>query len=70
MDKLNITGHPQTEVSRCLKRQKLLAFLVPVNRTPNNNPGNRINILSPGFISWVCGKNLVSLSFCGFGTKV
>jgi len=32
IDKLSITGHPQIEVSRCLKKQKLLTFLVPVNR--------------------------------------
>ncbi|MBE9058371.1 type I-D CRISPR-associated helicase Cas3' [Sphaerospermopsis sp. LEGE 08334] len=37
VDKLSIIGHPQTEVNRCLKRQKLLGFLVPVNRTPNNS---------------------------------
>ncbi|MBC5794671.1 type I-D CRISPR-associated helicase Cas3' [Sphaerospermopsis sp. LEGE 00249] len=37
VDKLSIVGHPQTEVNRCLKRQKLLGFLVPVNRTPNNS---------------------------------
>jgi CRISPR-associated endonuclease/helicase Cas3 len=51
VDKLNITGHPQTEVSRCLKRQKLLAFLVPVNRTPNNSHWeiSRTLYLSPTF---------------------
>ncbi|MFM7363253.1 MAG: type I-D CRISPR-associated helicase Cas3' [Cuspidothrix sp.] len=37
VDKLSIVGHPQTEVNRCLKRQKLLGFLAPVNRTPNNS---------------------------------
>ncbi|MEB3148732.1 MAG: type I-D CRISPR-associated helicase Cas3' [Sphaerospermopsis sp.] len=37
VDKLSIVGHPQAEVNRCLKRQKLLGFLVPVNRTPNNS---------------------------------
>ncbi|MFM5946633.1 MAG: type I-D CRISPR-associated helicase Cas3', partial [Dolichospermum sp.] len=51
VDKLNITGHPQTEVGRCLKRQKLLAFLVPVNRTPNNSHWeiSRTLYLSPTF---------------------
>lgn len=51
VDKLNITGHPQTEVSRCLKRQKLLAFLVPVNRSQNNSHWeiSRTLYLSPTF---------------------
>jgi CRISPR-associated endonuclease/helicase Cas3 len=51
VDKLSISGHPQTEVSRCLKRQKLLAFLVPVNRTPNNSHWeiSRTLYLSPTF---------------------
>jgi len=33
LDKLSITGHPQPEVGRCLRKQKLLTFLVPVNRS-------------------------------------
>ncbi|MTJ50092.1 type I-D CRISPR-associated helicase Cas3' [Dolichospermum sp. UHCC 0259] len=37
IDKLSISGHPQTEVSRCLKKQKLLAFLVQVNRSQSNS---------------------------------
>ncbi|WP_414526647.1 type I-D CRISPR-associated helicase Cas3' [Nodularia chucula] len=32
MDKLTITGHPQAAVNRCLGKQKLLTFLVQVNR--------------------------------------
>lgn len=32
IDKLSITGHPQPEVVRCLRKQKLLTFLVQVNR--------------------------------------
>ena len=31
--KLSITGHPQTEVGRCLRKQNLLTFLVQVNRS-------------------------------------
>ncbi|MEY3400518.1 MAG: CRISPR-associated protein Cas3 [Anabaena sp. CRKS33] len=51
VDKLNITGHPQTEVSRCLKGQKLLAFLVTVNRSQNNSHWeiSRTLYLSPTF---------------------
>jgi CRISPR-associated endonuclease/helicase Cas3 len=51
IDKLSITGHPQTEVSRCLKRKKLLAFIVTVNRTPNNSHWeiSRTLYLSPTF---------------------
>ena len=33
LDKLTIIGHPQTEVKKCLRQRKLLAFLVSVNRT-------------------------------------
>jgi CRISPR-associated endonuclease/helicase Cas3 len=33
IDKLSIVGHPQTEVSRCLRKKKLLTFLVQVNRS-------------------------------------
>lgn len=33
IDRLSITGHPQPEVGRCLRKQKLLAFLVQVNRS-------------------------------------
>lgn len=51
LDKLTIAGHPQSEVSRCLQRRKLLAFLVPVNR---NKPGSHWDVsrklrLSPLF---------------------
>lgn len=37
IDKLSITGHPQAEVTRCLRKRKLLTFLVQVNRTPDNS---------------------------------
>jgi CRISPR-associated endonuclease/helicase Cas3 len=37
VDKLSITGHPQPEVSRCLRKRKLLTFLVPVNRSQPNS---------------------------------
>lgn len=37
IDKLSITGHPQTEVTRCLRKQKLLTFLVQVNRSQPNS---------------------------------
>lgn len=37
IDRLSITGHPQTAVSRCLGKQKLLTFLVQVNRNPDNS---------------------------------
>lgn len=33
IDRLSITGHPQPEVGRCLRKQKLLTFLVQVNRS-------------------------------------
>ncbi|QIZ69863.1 type I-D CRISPR-associated helicase Cas3' [Oxynema aestuarii] len=33
LDRLAIVGHPQPEVSTCLQRRKLLAFLVPVHRS-------------------------------------
>ncbi|MFB2971990.1 type I-D CRISPR-associated helicase Cas3' [Aerosakkonema sp. BLCC-F183] len=32
LDKLSIVGHPQSEVKKCLRKRKLLAFLVSVNR--------------------------------------
>ena len=32
LDTLSITGHPQPEVGRCLRKQKLLTFVVQVNR--------------------------------------
>ncbi|MEH2295179.1 type I-D CRISPR-associated helicase Cas3' [Nostoc sp.] len=37
IDKLSIIGHPQAEVSRCLGKQKLLTFLVQVNRSQPNS---------------------------------
>ncbi|GAB4284733.1 MAG: hypothetical protein Fur0025_15730 [Oscillatoriaceae cyanobacterium] len=48
---LTIVGHPQGEVSRCLKGRKILAFLVPVNR---NQPSSHWQVsyklhLSPLF---------------------
>lgn len=51
IDKLSITGHPQPEVSRCLRKQKLLTFLVQVNR---NQPDSHLEVsrtlrLSPMF---------------------
>lgn len=49
--KLHITGHPQAEVERCLYKQKLLAFLVPVNRNQPNSHWDISNTLhlSPMF---------------------
>lgn len=32
-DRVMIIGHPQPDVKKCLQRRKLLAFLVPVNRS-------------------------------------
>lgn len=32
IDKLNLIGHPQSEVITCLQQKKLLTFLVPVNK--------------------------------------
>lgn len=32
LNRIILAGHPQTEVSNCLKQKKILAFLVPVNR--------------------------------------
>ncbi|MGC9528250.1 MAG: type I-D CRISPR-associated helicase Cas3' [Limnospira sp.] len=51
LDKLSIAGHPQPQVSRCLQRRQLLAFLVPVDR---NKPGSHWDVsrklrLSPLF---------------------
>ncbi len=51
IDKLSITGHPQSEVGRCLRKQKLLTFLVQVNR---NQPDSHWEVsrtlhLSPMF---------------------
>ncbi len=51
IDKLSITGHPQPEVGRCLRKQKLLTFLVQVNR---NQPDSHWEVshtlhLSPMF---------------------
>jgi len=37
IDKLSITGHTRPEVGRCLRKQKLLAFLVKVNRHQRNS---------------------------------
>ena len=37
IDKLSITGHPQLEVRQCLRKQKLLTFLVQVNRSQPNS---------------------------------
>jgi CRISPR-associated endonuclease/helicase Cas3 len=37
VDKLSITGHPQSNVINCLKQNKLLAFLVPVIKKPLNS---------------------------------
>jgi CRISPR-associated endonuclease/helicase Cas3 len=32
IDKLNLIGHPQSDVITCLRQKKLLTFLVPVNK--------------------------------------
>ncbi len=40
ISKLTITGHPQTEVQNCLRKQKLLAFLVEVNRRSQQSHWN------------------------------
>lgn len=37
LSRLNLDGHPQSEVIKCLSQQKLLAFLVPVNRRQPNS---------------------------------
>lgn len=37
IDRLSITGHPQSAVNRCLQGKKLLAFLVSVNRKPQDS---------------------------------
>ncbi|MEH2455868.1 type I-D CRISPR-associated helicase Cas3' [Nostoc sp.] len=51
IDKLSIIGHPQAEVSRCLGKQKLLTFLVQVNRSQPNSHWDisRALHLSPTF---------------------
>lgn len=51
IDKLSITGHPQAELTRCLRRQKLLTFLVQVNRSQPNSHWDisRALHLSPTF---------------------
>ncbi|HYW22070.1 MAG TPA: type I-D CRISPR-associated helicase Cas3' [Nodularia sp. (in: cyanobacteria)] len=51
IDKITITGHPQTEVNRCLGKQKLLTFLVQVNRRQPNSHWDisRALHLSPTF---------------------
>ncbi|ACB00887.1 conserved hypothetical protein, helicase domain (plasmid) [Picosynechococcus sp. PCC 7002] len=51
LDRLQLKGHIQTELSRCLGRSKYLVYLVPVNR---NNPSSHWDIsrklrLSPLF---------------------
>ncbi len=37
INRLSLIGHPQTEVQSCLKKKKLLTFLVPVDRTQPNS---------------------------------
>jgi CRISPR-associated endonuclease/helicase Cas3 len=37
LSRLNLDGHPQSEVIKCLSKQKLLAFLIPVNRSQPNS---------------------------------
>ncbi|MEH2384074.1 MAG: type I-D CRISPR-associated helicase Cas3' [Nostoc sp.] len=51
IEKLSITGHPQAEVTRCLGKQKLLTFLVQVNRSQPNSHWDisRALHLSPTF---------------------
>lgn len=51
ISRLNIVGHPQSDVVTCLSRKNLLTYLVPVNR---NNPSSHWDIsrtlhLSPVF---------------------
>jgi CRISPR-associated endonuclease/helicase Cas3 len=51
IDRLSIAGHPQAEVTRCLRKQKLLTFLVQVNRSEPNSHWDisRALHLSPTF---------------------
>lgn len=51
IDRLGIVGHPQAEVGRCLGKQKLLTFLVQVNRSQPNSHWevSRTLRLSPTF---------------------
>ncbi|WP_088889828.1 type I-D CRISPR-associated helicase Cas3' [Leptolyngbya ohadii] len=51
IDRISITGHPQVEVSHCIKKQKLLAFLVEVDRHHQSSHWNISNQLhlSPTF---------------------
>lgn len=37
LSRLNLDGHPQSEVIKCLGKQKLLVFLIPVNRSQPNS---------------------------------
>lgn len=37
VDKLNLIGHPQSEVITCLRQKKLLTFLVPVNKNKQSS---------------------------------
>jgi CRISPR-associated endonuclease/helicase Cas3 len=37
IDKLNLIGHPQSDVITCLQKKKLLTFLVPVNKNKLNS---------------------------------
>jgi CRISPR-associated endonuclease/helicase Cas3 len=51
IDKLTITGHPQAKVTRSLRKQKLLTFIVQVNRSQPNSHWDisRALHLSPTF---------------------
>ncbi|MGB3403844.1 MAG: type I-D CRISPR-associated helicase Cas3' [Microcoleaceae cyanobacterium] len=51
IDKLSIDGHPQSDVITCLSRNKLLTFLVPVDRkrTSSHWDVSRLLKLSPLF---------------------
>ncbi|MEC4813667.1 MAG: type I-D CRISPR-associated helicase Cas3' [Scytonema sp. PMC 1069.18] len=37
IDKLNLIGHPQSDVMTCLRQKKFLTFLVPVNKNKLNS---------------------------------
>jgi CRISPR-associated endonuclease/helicase Cas3 len=37
LDKVNLIGHPQSDVISCLRQKKLLAFLVPVNKNKQSS---------------------------------
>ncbi|MEL6462462.1 MAG: type I-D CRISPR-associated helicase Cas3', partial [Cyanobacteria bacterium J06621_15] len=37
IDKLSLSGHPQSNVINCLQKKRLLAFLVPVREKPGNS---------------------------------